>query len=266
MTRLAQVELDGGRILKCSCPEDLAIHEGDLCVAESGRALEFGRIGSLIEGASGEEKRDMPHVIRRATLQDQSHAGENAVYLKMVTDTCCRKAEEHKLDMQIVDVRQSFDRKAVTIAYTADERVQFRDMVRELARELRARIEMKQIGVRDAAGLVGGMGPCGRKLCCSTWLQRFDAVSVRMAKNQRLSLNPNTISGVCGRLKCCLRYENECYSQLCRGLPRDGAKVTCPAGKGYVLDTNILGQRVKVRLEDDRILEFGVDEVKVERR
>jgi len=179
----------------------------------------------------------------------------------MATEACTRKAKEHKLDMQIVGVRLSFDRKVVSISYTANERIQFRDMVGELAGELHARIEMKQIGVRDAARVAGGMGPCGRELCCCSWLQEFAAVSVRMAKNQRLSLNPNTISGVCGRLKCCLRYENECYSDLGRGLPREGMRVECPAGKGRVIDKNILAHRIRIRMDDDRILEFGAEEV-----
>ncbi|GAG39857.1 unnamed protein product, partial [marine sediment metagenome] len=155
----------------------------------------------------------------------------------------------------------SFDRKVVTISYTAEERVEFQDMVAELSGELHARIEMKQIGVRDAAGITGGLGPCGRRLCCDSWLHKFEAVSVRMAKNQRLSLNPNTISGVCGRLKCCLHFENECYSELGRRLPRDGALVKCPEGKGCVVDKNVLAQRVKVRMEDGRVREFDAEHV-----
>jgi cell fate regulator YaaT (PSP1 superfamily) len=179
----------------------------------------------------------------------------------MVTDTCKKSVEEKKLALQIIGVRHSFDRKVVTITYTAEERVEFQEFVSVLANELHARIEMKQIGVRDAAGIVGGMGPCGRCLCCSSWLKDFEAVSVRMAKNQRLSLSPNTISGVCGRLKCCLHYENECYSCMSKDLPREGTMVTCPEGRGRVVDQNILAQKVKVRLDDNRVREFDASEV-----
>jgi cell fate regulator YaaT (PSP1 superfamily) len=200
----------------------------------------------------------MPVVVRRATLQDQSRARENAVYLKMAKDMCRRKVEEHKLEMQVVNVRHSFDRKVITIAYTAEQRIQFRELVKELAAEFQARIEMKQIGIRDAAGIVGGMGPCGRQLCCGSWLRNFEAVSVRMAKDQKLSLNPNTISGVCGRLKCCLRFENACYRELSKVLPREGATVSTPEGKGRVIGRNILAQKVKVRLDDEKIREFRV--------
>ena len=259
--RLGHIELDDGSKLQCICPEGLAINEGDRCVAERGNILEFGRLLRVREATEEPEMKDVCRVLRRATLQDQSRARENELHLKMATETCTRKAKEHKLDMQIVSVRLSFDRKVVSIAYTSKERIQFRDMVGELASALHARIEMKQIGVRDAARIAGGMGPCGRELCCCSWLQEFAAVSVRMAKNQRLSLNPNTISGVCGRLKCCLRYENECYSELGRGLPREGTRVVCPAGNGRVIDKNILAHRIKIRMDDDRILEFGAEEV-----
>jgi cell fate regulator YaaT (PSP1 superfamily) len=262
MVRVVNVRLDDDVELKCVSPADLAIHENDYCVVSAGKVLQFGRVSRLAEAdAETPEMKDWPKVLRRATLQDQSRARENAAYLKMATHSCERKIEEQKLDMQLVSVQHSFDRKLVTISYTAAERVEFGEMVKDLASELQARIEMKQIGVRDAAALVGGMGPCGRSLCCCSWLKEFEAVSVRMAKNQRLSLNPNTISGVCGRLKCCLRYENACYCDLAKNLPRDGAAVTCPEGKAYVIDKNVLAQRVRVRTEDNRIYEFSVDEI-----
>lgn len=260
--RLASVELDMDIQLRCSSPAELAIHEGDLCVVDCGSMLEFGRITRMWEeDISIQDAKDLPRLLRRATLQDNSRAQENAVYLKMATDTCYQKVEGSKLNMRIISVRHSFDRKLVTIAYTSEERLQFRDLVKDLSTELNAHIELKQIGIRDAAGVVGGMGLCGRKLCCSSWLHEFAAVSVRMAKTQRLSLNPNTISGMCGRLKCCLRYENETYAELGARLPRDGGMVSCQGGRGCVVEKNILAQKVKVRLEDDRIQEYDASEV-----
>ncbi|MEI6970145.1 MAG: regulatory iron-sulfur-containing complex subunit RicT [bacterium] len=248
--------------LRCSSPAELAIHEGDHCVVDCGATLEFGRIIRIWdEDVSVQDARDLPRLLRRATLQDHSRAKENALYLKMATDTCYEKAEAMKLNMRVISVRHSFDRKVVTIAYTSEERLQFRDLIQVLSGELNARVEMNQIGIRDAAGVVGGMGLCGRQLCCASWLRDFAAVSVRMAKTQRLSLNPNTISGMCGRLKCCLRYENETYAEMGARLPRDGGLVSCPGGRGCVVEKNILAQKVKVRLEDDRIQEFGASEV-----
>ena len=265
--RLALVELDGDIRLRCTCPSELAIHEGDHCVLDCGTTLEFGRVAQLREAEIAmAEARDMPRMLRRATLQDHSKAQENAVYLKMSADACFKKVAELKLSMGIVSVRHSFDRKVVTIAFTSEERVQFRDLVKILSTDLNCRVEMKQIGIRDAAGVVGGMGLCGRRLCCSSWLHEFEAVSVRMAKVQRLSLNPNTISGMCGRLKCCLRYENETYAELSANLPRDGAIVDCPSGRGCVVEKNILAQKMKVRLEGDRIQEVSAAEVKAVKR
>lgn len=260
--RLAMVELDTDIQMRCSSPAELAIHEGDNCVVDCGSTLEFGRITRLWdEEISIQDARDLPRLLRRATLQDNSRAQENAVYLKMASDTCYQKVSDLKLNMRIISVRHSFDRKVVTIAYTSEERVQFRDLLKDLSTDLNARIEMQQIGIRDASGVIGGMGLCGRKLCCCSWLHEFAAVSVRMAKTQRLSLNPNTISGMCGRLKCCLRYENDTYTELSAKLPRDGALVSCPGGRGCVVEKNILAQKLKVRMEDDRILEFDGSEV-----
>ena len=259
MSREVRVELDDGTVLRCGCSPDLPIHVGDQCVVAAFRVLEFGRVVRMANSASPEsDSESVPKVLRRATLQDQARARENALYQKMAADSCMKKFAATGMDVQIVSVRHSFDRKVVTIIYTADERVQLRAIVGELSDELRARIEMKQIGVRDAAGVVGGVGPCGRTLCCNSWLKQFDTVSVRMAKNQRLSLSPNTISGVCGRLKCCLRYENSCYTELARKMPRDGAMVACPEGKGCVIDKNVLRQRVKVRMDDSRVKEYDV--------
>jgi len=160
-----------------------------------------------------------------------------------------------------VRVKYSFDRSVLVILFAAEERVDFQEMVKEISDELRTRVEMKQIGIRDEAGITGGLGPCGRNLCCCTWLNNFESINVKMAKIQRLSLNPGAISGMCGRLKCCLLYEYENYRELGRLLPRDGAAVKCPDGKGYVIDKDILAQRVRVRLDDERVLEYGADDV-----
>jgi cell fate regulator YaaT (PSP1 superfamily) len=174
------------------------------------------------------------------------------------------KVEKLGLDMRVVRARYSFDRAVLHVTFTAEERIDYSALVQELGAELRTRIEMNQIGVRDEAGMIGGMGPCGRKLCCCSFLHRFESINVRMAKAQRVSLNPGAISGMCGRLKCCLRYEFETYRELGRNLPHDGALVQGPDGKGQVIDKDVLRQRLKVRLEDERILDYDVNEIQVD--
>jgi cell fate regulator YaaT (PSP1 superfamily) len=262
MYRTATIQLEDQAVLHAVSAGELAIHVGDQCVVESGRAPEFGRVTRLAE-----HEGDLPArnggalILRRATLHDQAKAKENAVVGHMSSKTVHKRVEEAKLPVHLVQIRYSFDRTILHITYTSEERVECPDLIRALAAELHARIEMRQIGVRDAARLVGGMGPCGRQLCCRVWRQDFDTVSVKMAKAQRLALNPGTIGGVCGRLKCCLKYEFDCYRRQGEHLPKDGACVRCPGGRGWVADKDILAQRVKVRLEDGRMLAFDAAEV-----
>lgn len=259
---IAYVEIGEGLRLRCYKPPDLAIHEGDECIIEVDKVLEFGRVTSFEDGAADSfAEKNLPKVIRRATLQDQAKAKESALMSKMAMETCAVKAEKHELEIRLVGVRYSFDRSVLVILFAAEERVDFREMVKEISDELRTHVEMKQIGIRDEAGIIGGLGPCGRNLCCCTWLHTFESINVKMAKIQRLSLNPGAISGMCGRLKCCLLYEYENYRELGRLLPHDGAAVKCPDGKGYVIDKDILAQRVRVRLDDERVLEYGADDV-----
>ena len=262
MYRTAVIELEDASELKAVSSAELAIHQGDQCVVECGRVPEFGRVIRLTEHQGDLPVRNgAPMVVRRATLHDQSKAKENTVVGHMSAKTVHKRLEETKLPAHLVQVRYSFDRAILHITYTAEDRVDCTGIVKALGSELHVRIEMRQIGVRDAARLVGGMGCCGRQVCCHVWLKEFDAVSVKMAKVQRLALNPATIGGVCGRLKCCLKYEFDCYRRQGERLPRDGARVECPEGKGWVADKDILGQRVKVRLEDGRMLEFDAARV-----
>lgn len=262
MSRFALVEIEDGPRLRCYCEPDLAIHVGDRCVVEADNVLEAGRVAELEESDAAPSGRKTAKVLRCATLQDQAKAKENALRSKMALDSCMAKVEKYKLEMRLGRVRYSFDRKVLMVLFTAESRVDFREMVKELAGELHTRVEMKQIGVRDEAGHIGGMGPCGRAMCCCSWLHRFESINVKMAKAQGLSLNPATISGMCGRLKCCLRYEYDQYRELGRKIPREGAMVECPEGKGKVIGRDVLAQRVRVRIDQDRIVEFDADDVK----
>ncbi len=263
MYRRANVQVEQGPCVVCYGPPELAIHEGDLCVVKSDRYLEVGRVTRIeVVEAQATAAERANAVLRRATLQDQSKASENAVKSRMALDLCHKRMAELHLEFHIISARYSFDRAVLFVAFMAEERVDCHALVTRLEAELHARVEMRLYGVRDTAKIIGGMGPCGQVMCCKRWIDSFDAVSVKMAKAQRLSLSPSTISGMCGRLKCCLRYEYDCYKSLSARLPRDGEPVQCPGGCGRVEDRDILRQRVRVRLSDDRVVECEAGEVK----
>ncbi len=188
-------------------------------------------------------------VIRIATPQDLKQLETNQSKEKQAFDVCLKKIKEHKLEMKLVDVEYTFDGNKVLFYFTADGRVDFRDLVKDLASVFRTRIELRQIGVRDEAKMLGGLGICGNPFCCSTFLGDFQPVSIKMAKEQGLSLNPAKISGTCGRLMCCLKYEQEAYEDLLRTTPKVGAVVNTPEGKGHVVDVNLLTGILKVHLE-----------------
>ena len=263
MFRLLSVQLEDGGTVTASGPADIAVHEGDACVVEVNRVQEVGHVLRLAE-KSGEWAAHPTGAVllRRATIHDQAKAKENAVVGRMALKSALKRIDELRLPMHLVFVRYSFDRSVLHITYTAEEKLECGELIKGLAGELRTRIELRQTGVRDAARAVGGMGTCGRALCCCTWLQNFEAVSVKMAKAQRIALNPSTIGGMCGRLKCCLRYEFDQYCRVGESLPRDGARVRCPDGCGVVVDKDVMAQRLRVRLEDGRVLDVEADGVK----
>ncbi len=273
MYRIAAVEVNVGEEIRCISPDGLSIHVGDRCVIDTGNVLEIGTIMAVSEGEesscgdcdSGCDK-GSPTVVRCATLQDQAKSRENDLMSKMAFDSCQDKSEKLGLLMRLVRVRYSFDRNLLMVKFSAEERVDFRELIKQLATELNSRIEMRQIGVRDEAAVIGGLGTCGRVLCCSSWIQKFESINVKMAKAQRISLNPSAITGMCGRLKCCLQYEYEQYCESSRGLPRDNDPVETTDGRGLVVDQNIMERKVRVRLEDDRMLDYDVDDIRVLRR
>ncbi len=263
MDHQVTVEIEEGEKVQCICPAGVAVHLRDRCIYDTGQVLETGEITTILEptGKKGDEA--LPKVIRCATLQDQARARENDLMAGMAMDSCRKNSAELKLPMRLVRVRYSFDRKLLVVLFAADDRVDFRELVKRLSGELHCRVEMRQIGVRDEAALIGGLGPCGRVQCCCSWLRHFESVNVRMARVQRLSLNPGAISGMCGRLKCCLRYEHDQYRQALQGLPREGALVEGPDGSGSVVDVITLSRRLRVRLDDERLMEYDVDDVRL---
>jgi cell fate regulator YaaT (PSP1 superfamily) len=264
MYRVLKLQLEDETVLKAVSPAELALHPGDQCVVECNHLPEFGTIVALkeCEGAMpGKGNHYM--ALRRATLQDQARARENTVVGHMAAKTVAKRMEAAKLPMHIVQVRYSFDRAVLHVTYTSEDRVECGELIRALATELRTHVEMRQIGARDSARLIGGTGVCGRTLCCKAFLKEFEAVSVKMAKAQRLALNPASIGGACGRLKCCLKYEFECYRSMGEKLPPDGAMVRCAEGVCRMVDKDIMRQRVKVRTADGRVIEYDGGSVDV---
>lgn len=246
-------------------PEDISLAIGDGVIVETTRGVEFGEV-VLVEKEVDEGTFSMPikSILRKATDEDFAQVKENHVRAKEAFDVCLEKISANNLDMHLVDVEYTFDKSKILFYFTADGRVDFRQLVKDLASVFRTRIELRQIGVRDEAKLLGGLGICGRPLCCSQFLGDFEPVSIKMAKEQSLSLNPTKISGTCGRLMCCLKYEQEAYESLLHSTPNVGAVVDTPMGRGTVINSHLLRGTVQVKMnaENDAVVnEFKVDDI-----
>ena len=231
-------------------PGELILLPGEMVVVETTRGIECGTVARANRSTS-EEREDRKPVLRRATAEDRRHHEENQQKARDAMRVCQERIEAHGLEMKLVDAEYAFDNSKITFNFTADGRVDFRNLVKDLAATLHTRIELHQIGVRDEAKKLGGIGICGQPFCCSRFLRDFQPVSIKMAKEQGLSLNPTKISGSCGRLMCCLKYEQDTYEELIKMSPKVGLVVTTPAGRGVVTESNILTGKVKVRLEDN---------------
>lgn len=245
-------------------PGELPVQSGDPVLVETARGIEYGWVAI---GRRRVDEQDvvlpLKNVIRIADEQDAAQMERNREDAKRAYAICKEKIAEHGLPMKLVDAEYTFDRNKLIFYFTAEGRVDFRELVKDLAAVFRTRIELRQIGVRDEAKMLGGIGPCGRLLCCSTFLGDFEPVSIKMAKDQNLSLNPAKISGLCGRLMCCLRYEHETYAQVLATLPDVGDEIETPLGRGRVVGLNILAEQVQVDVyEAGRIVAFSVDELK----
>ncbi|WXJ80722.1 hypothetical protein MHLNE_00480 [Moorella humiferrea] len=243
-------------------PGNLELKKGDAVIVETARGLEFGEV--VIPPRQVDEKQivqPLRPVIRRATAADIEQVRINQEKEKEAFAICRQKIAEHGLPMKLIDVEFTFDVSKIVFYFTAEGRVDFRELVKSLAAIFRTRIELRQIGVRDEAKLLGGLGCCGRPVCCATFLGEFDPVSIRMAKEQNLSLNPSKISGLCGRLMCCLRYENEVYEEARRHFPPCGTTVQTPAGPGRVAGHNVLKGTVFVELSEQGTMEFSLKDI-----
>ena len=253
-------------------PDGQSIKSGDYAIVETVRGVEYGSVikGNMFVDDS-EVVLPLKKVIRVATEEDKQVAEENKIKENEAFDICSEKILKHQLDMKLIDVEITFDHNKLIFYFISEGRVDFRDLVKELASLFRTRIELRQIGVRDEAKMLNGIGICGRPLCCATFLGDFHPVSIKMAKEQSLSLNPTKISGICGRLMCCLKYEQDVYEELNKKLPNVGDIIETPDGTGEILSTNVLMQVVKTAVrksENDppTIGFYAVDEIKVIKR
>ena len=248
-------------------PGELKLDEGECVIVETSRGIEFGEVA-----ASNRQVEDdkvvapLRKVVRRATVEDIAQMDDNKRKEAEARTVCEEKIAAHKLDMKLVDVEYTFDRGKLLFYFTADGRVDFRELVKDLASVFRTRIELRQIGIRDEAKMLGGLGICGKPFCCATFLDEFRPVSIKMAKEQGLSLNPTKISGTCGRLMCCLKYEQEAYEEMLGLMPKLGSRVETPQGLGTVTEVILLKGCVKVQLPGDEApVQYALKDLKYDK-
>ena len=256
MYEVVQIRLrEAGKITYFS-PAGMRFKVGEHVIVEADRGLDYGQVLSDTEALLDSDiDEPLKRVIRKANPWDMHQIEKNKKKIREVMDACSKKIQERKLPMKLIDAEFSFDRSKIIFFFTAEGRVDFRDLVKDLANVFKTRIELKQIGVRDEAKILGGLGPCGRALCCATYLKDFEPVTIKMAKEQNLPLNPTKISGLCGRLMCCLGYEHKTYKELMKGLPREGETLKTEKGVGKIIGVNALKRSVTVELEDGTLVE-----------
>ena len=272
MTKVIGVRFRTAGKIYFFAPGKFDIKQGDNVIVETARGVEFGRVVSGPKEVKDEEViQPLKSVIRMANDQDRNTVEKNKQKEKDAFKICLEKIRKHELEMKLIDVEYTFDGNKILFYFTADGRIDFRELVKDLAAVFRTRIELRQIGVRDETKIRGGIGICGRPLCCSTYLTEFSAVSIKMAKEQNLSLNPTKISGVCGRLMCCLKNEQEAYEYLNSKLPKIGEKVKARDGVyGEVQRVDVLKQKVKMIVEDENgdkdVKEYKIDDLFIKRK
>lgn len=243
-------------------PNSIDLQKGEMVIVETARGMEMGEVAAEPREVHEEEiLNPLKCVIRKATHKDLKREEINKKKEEEAFGICLKKVQEHGLPMKLIDVDYSFDNSKLLFYFTADGRVDFRELVKDLAAIFRTRIELRQIGVRDEAKMIGGLGPCGRQLCCSTFLRSFEPISIKMAKTQDLSLNPAKISGICGRLMCCLRYECGIYKEMKDTLPEVGETVSTSQGEGEVLHLNVVKKTVTIENNKKERMEVPFQEI-----
>lgn len=261
MSKVGIKFVDGGKVF--CCETDLELNNADRVVVDSVRGLELGTVCPCVKDESQEE---IKSIVRVATKEDLTHAEELRKQAPKIIKITNDLISKYKLDMKLVDVSFTIDGSKVIINYVCEDRVDFRELVKDLASQLKLRIELRQIGIRDQAKILGGIGFCGKECCCKKYLNDFDKVSIKMAKTQGLSLNPSKISGICGRLMCCLSYENDFYSEISAKMPKINSKVRTKDGVGSVVYNNLLKQKVTVKIENEsetKVIEYELSDIEV---
>lgn len=261
MSKVGVKFVDGGKIF--AVDTDIEVNNGDRVVVESVRGLELAMVCKCGRGDGQEEVKS---IVRVATDEDLKKAEEHKNNAPRIIKITSELIHKYKLDMKLVDVSFTIDGSKVIINYVCEDRVDFRELVKDLASQVKLRIELRQIGIRDQAKILGGIGFCGKECCCKKYLNDFDKVSIKMAKTQGLSLNPTKISGICGRLMCCLSYENEFYSEISSKMPKLGSRVRTKDGVGSVVYNNLLKQKVTVKIENEndiKISEYDVQDIEI---
>jgi len=262
MYEVVQVRLREAGKISFYSTSSLKLKIGEYVIVEEERGAEYGQVASdaaALLDADIQDQEPLRKVLRKATHGDLHQIEKNKKKMEDISRTCMRKIQEHRLPMKLVEAEYSFDRSKIIFYFTAEGRIDFRELVKDLAHIFKARIELKQIGVRDEARMLGGIGPCGRPLCCSKFLKDFEPITIKMAKEQKLPLNPTKISGLCGRLMCCLGYEHKCYKENLKGLPKEGQKIKTKDGVGKVLSVNVLKRSALVGLEGGKQITVTYD-------
>ena len=234
------------------------VHENATVIVETEKGLQYGIIVKILADDEIDLRMNYKKVVRLSTHADYKRYLNNLKDADKALSFCNELVLKYKLDMHLIDACYTFDREQLIFRFIADDRVDFRQLAKDLGSKFKTRIELRQVGIRDKAKDVGGIGPCGRKLCCNNFLTEFDSVSINMAKNQNLSLNPSKINGVCGRLLCCLKYENENYNEYKKGLPEIGSKVETKDGIGKVISVDVFKRKYKVLVDDNQVVEVDV--------
>lgn len=261
MPKIGVKFVEGGKVFVCN--SELELNNGDRVVVDSIRGLELAYVCQPNKDESQEEVKE---IIRLATSEDLKKAEELKRQVPKIMKITNELISKYQLEMKLVDVTFTIDGSKVIINYVCEDRVDFRELVKDLASQLKLRIELRQIGIRDQAKIVGGIGFCGKECCCKKYLNDFDKVSIKMAKTQGLSLNPTKISGICGRLMCCLSYENDFYSEISAQMPKLNSRVKTKDGIGSVVYNNLLKQKVTVKVENDneiKVMEYDLTDIEV---
>ena len=264
MNQILEIGFKGNRKEYFNNPLQYPFRVGDYAIVEADRGEDLGiilQVGILAFLKGIQDESNLRKILRKPNEKDLQRYEDNRALEKDAFGMCKAKIAEHKLQMKLVDVEYQFDRNKLTFYFTADKRVDFRELVKDLASIYRTRIELRQIGVRDEARRLGGYGPCGRQLCCTSFLHEFDPITTQHAKEQNLPLNPTKLSGVCGRLKCCLRFEREFYQKANQRFPDVGSRIKTPDGVGTVERIDILKEEVYLRLNGEGITRYSLDEI-----